>query len=94
MCSRNLFNWGGIILQLCCAGILVETLACCINELVGGGAIKVDLFRMCFTSVGALPGYHKACQIGSSEQRVLLQPCVAPGVQGACLAYAFLCPLC
>ena len=41
-----------------------------------------------------VPGHHKACQIGRSEQQVLLQPCVALGVQGACLACAFLCPVC
>ena len=29
-----------------------------------------------------MPGWYKACQIGKSEQQVLLQPCVALGVQG------------
>ena len=39
------------------------------------------------------PGNHKAGQIGSSEQQVLLQSCVKLGVQGVSLACAFLCPL-
>ena len=41
-----------------------------------------------------MPGWYKACQIGKPEQQVLLQPCVALGVQGAVLAPAFLCPVC
>ena len=54
----------------------------------------MEHFRLWFTCVVALPGNHKACQIGISEQQVLLQPFVALGVQGTCLACAFLCPVC
>ena len=41
-----------------------------------------------------MQGHHKDYQIGSSEQQVQLQQCVAFGVQGACLICAFLCPVC
>ena len=41
-----------------------------------------------------MPGHHKACESGKSEQQVHLQSCIVFGVQGVLLACAFLCLVC
>ena len=69
------------------------TFDCCLVNCCGGllGRPVQSLVHLLRNTV---PGHHKDCQIGSSEQQVHLQPCVAFGVQSALLAGAFLCPVC